>query len=211
MGNGVSGRIGGLRSSVGWGTHWWQSCGNQLEVLPVQSVNLVTARPGKPPTSASPTPTHPFPATPAYNADKRRAVNLLLADGEWRKRSDRWIAEQCRVQATSWPKSGSAEISTVIRRQSTRPRMPRRPHDQHRQHRQARHLPLPATPASEPQTTVAVESLIHSRRFPRLRLAPLPAITRPPMRAGVPCLPPADAPIGLQSPPPTRPEDIRGT
>lgn len=31
------------------------------------------------------------------NADKRRAVELLLNDREWSKRSDRWIAEKCGV------------------------------------------------------------------------------------------------------------------
>jgi N6-adenosine-specific RNA methylase IME4 len=31
------------------------------------------------------------------NADKRRAVGILLADTEWAKRSDRWIAEKCGV------------------------------------------------------------------------------------------------------------------
>jgi hypothetical protein len=34
---------------------------------------------------------------PRTNADKRRAVTMLLADGEWAKRSTNWIAEQCRV------------------------------------------------------------------------------------------------------------------
>jgi hypothetical protein len=31
------------------------------------------------------------------NADKRRAVEVLLADEEWSKRSDRWIADKCGV------------------------------------------------------------------------------------------------------------------
>lgn len=31
------------------------------------------------------------------NADKRRAVSLLLHDDEWSQRSDRWIAEKCGV------------------------------------------------------------------------------------------------------------------
>lgn len=31
------------------------------------------------------------------NADKRRAVTVLLSDDEWRQRSDRWIAEKCGV------------------------------------------------------------------------------------------------------------------
>lgn len=34
------------------------------------------------------------------NADKRRAVELLLRDEEWSKRSDRWIAERCGVHHT---------------------------------------------------------------------------------------------------------------
>lgn len=34
---------------------------------------------------------------PRSNADKRHAVATLLADKQWRKRSDRWIAETCRV------------------------------------------------------------------------------------------------------------------
>lgn len=38
--------------------------------------------------------THGLPRT---NADKRRAVELLLRDEEWSKRSDRWIAEKCGV------------------------------------------------------------------------------------------------------------------
>ena len=31
------------------------------------------------------------------NADKRRAVTMVLSDDEWRAKSDRWIAEQCGV------------------------------------------------------------------------------------------------------------------
>lgn len=31
------------------------------------------------------------------NADKRRAVEIVLADGAWRKKTDRWIAEKCGV------------------------------------------------------------------------------------------------------------------
>jgi len=31
------------------------------------------------------------------NADKRKAVNLLLRDDEWAAKSDRWIAEKCGV------------------------------------------------------------------------------------------------------------------
>ena len=31
------------------------------------------------------------------NADKRKAVTMLLADDEWSKKSDRWIAEQAKV------------------------------------------------------------------------------------------------------------------
>lgn len=34
------------------------------------------------------------------NADKRRAVEALLGDSEWKKRSARWIAEACRVGKT---------------------------------------------------------------------------------------------------------------
>lgn len=34
---------------------------------------------------------------PRTNADKRRAVSMLLADGEWAAKSDRWIAETARV------------------------------------------------------------------------------------------------------------------
>jgi hypothetical protein len=34
------------------------------------------------------------------NADKRRAVEMLLRDAEWQKKSDRWVAEQCRVGKT---------------------------------------------------------------------------------------------------------------
>lgn len=34
---------------------------------------------------------------PRTNADKRRAVMLLLSDEEWQKKSDRWIAEKCLV------------------------------------------------------------------------------------------------------------------
>lgn len=34
---------------------------------------------------------------PRSNADKRRAVSLLLTDEEWRQRSDKWIARQCAV------------------------------------------------------------------------------------------------------------------
>lgn len=31
------------------------------------------------------------------NADKRRAVEILLADEEWSEKSDRWVADKCRV------------------------------------------------------------------------------------------------------------------
>jgi hypothetical protein len=41
--------------------------------------------------------THGLPRT---NADKRRAVTMLLADDEWGEKSDRWIAETCRVSFT---------------------------------------------------------------------------------------------------------------
>ena len=34
------------------------------------------------------------------NEDKRRAVMALLADEQWAKKSDRWIAEQCKVSNT---------------------------------------------------------------------------------------------------------------
>jgi transposase-like protein len=34
---------------------------------------------------------------PRTNADKRRAVELLLRDDEWSQKSDRWIAERCGV------------------------------------------------------------------------------------------------------------------
>lgn len=34
---------------------------------------------------------------PRTNADKRRAVTMLVEHPRWRDRSDRWIAEQCRV------------------------------------------------------------------------------------------------------------------
>ena len=34
---------------------------------------------------------------PRSNADKRRAVERLLRDEEWRSKSDRWIAEKCAV------------------------------------------------------------------------------------------------------------------
>jgi len=55
--------------------------------------------------------THGLRRTPA---DKRIAVRTLLADKEWTKRSDVWIAKQCRVsdrfvasQRQQAPKSGS--------------------------------------------------------------------------------------------------------
>jgi hypothetical protein len=34
------------------------------------------------------------------NADKRRAVEMLLSDDEWRANSDRWIADKCGVSHT---------------------------------------------------------------------------------------------------------------
>lgn len=43
------------------------------------------------------------------NADKRRAVEMLLADNEWGARSDNWIAEKCGV---SHPFVGSVRAST---------------------------------------------------------------------------------------------------
>jgi hypothetical protein len=47
------------------------------------------------------------------NADKRRAVAILLRDDEWRKKSDRWIAGKCGV---SQPFVGSIreQLITVI-------------------------------------------------------------------------------------------------
>lgn len=35
------------------------------------------------------------------NADKRHAVQVLLLDAEWRRRSDRWIGERCGVSPTT--------------------------------------------------------------------------------------------------------------
>jgi hypothetical protein len=55
------------------------------------------------------------------NADKRHAVLMLLADEVWRKRSDRWIAEQCRVsdhlvadvrRSTAHSRSSGGEVET---------------------------------------------------------------------------------------------------
>lgn len=37
---------------------------------------------------------------PRNNADKRKAVGMLLDDAEWRDNSDRWIAETCKVSHT---------------------------------------------------------------------------------------------------------------
>ena len=50
---------------------------------------------------------------PRKNGDKRRAVMVLLADEEWRKRSDRWIAERCAVSA---PFVGTVRADTTVNR-----------------------------------------------------------------------------------------------
>jgi hypothetical protein len=39
------------------------------------------------------------------NADKRHAVELLLADSKWSKKSDRWIADACGVSAPTVAKA----------------------------------------------------------------------------------------------------------
>lgn len=44
------------------------------------------------------------------NADKKRAVEMLLEDEEWREKSDRWIAEKCEV---------SQPFVSSVRKQST--------------------------------------------------------------------------------------------
>lgn len=49
---------------------------------------------------------------PRTNADKRHAVAALLADKEWKRRSDRWIAETCRVSRTL-----VADVRDEMRRQ----------------------------------------------------------------------------------------------
>jgi len=46
------------------------------------------------------------------NADKRRAVELLLRDDEWVKASDRWIAEKCGV-SYEFVRKLRPEVSTV--------------------------------------------------------------------------------------------------
>lgn len=46
------------------------------------------------------------------NEDKRKAVGTLLADGEWSKRSDRWIADQCGV-SHEFVGQQRAQLSTV--------------------------------------------------------------------------------------------------
>ena len=50
------------------------------------------------------------------NADKRRAVEMLLADEEWAGRSDHWIAEQCHVShpfvASLRPSIGNSSTAT---------------------------------------------------------------------------------------------------
>lgn len=46
------------------------------------------------------------------NADKRRAVTLLLKDEEWGAKSDRWIAEKCGVSHTLVQKQ-RGELATV--------------------------------------------------------------------------------------------------
>lgn len=44
------------------------------------------------------------------NADKRRAVELLLQDDEWRQKTDAWIAEQCKVD----PKTVAAHRRRLV-------------------------------------------------------------------------------------------------
>ena len=50
------------------------------------------------------------------NADKRKAVTMLLRDEEWGKRSDRWIAERCGVSA---PTVAATRAATAKLLQST--------------------------------------------------------------------------------------------
>lgn len=50
---------------------------------------------------------------PRTNADKRRAVELLLRDEEWSAKSDRWIAETCGVGKTLVLTMRSELVSTT--------------------------------------------------------------------------------------------------
>lgn len=71
------------------------------------------------------------------NEDKRRAVELLLADPEWAKKSDRWIAERCAV---------SNHFVATIRRWSTG----NIPSSREGKDGKVRNLPTAAVPSAEP-------------------------------------------------------------
>jgi hypothetical protein len=53
---------------------------------------------------------------PRSNADKRKAVRLLLADAEWGKWSDRESARRCQVSVNGLSAGcGKAHLITVMR------------------------------------------------------------------------------------------------
>lgn len=81
---------------------------------------------------------------PRTNADKRRAVSLLLGDEEWSRRADAWIAEKCGV---SQPFVGKVRAETqpitVIGSET-------------REGRDGKTRSLPTRPAAPRQTSLAV-------------------------------------------------------
>jgi hypothetical protein len=73
------------------------------------------AAPGAGPSGAGGGDRDGSPLARRTNADKRRAVLMLLRDDEWGKRADRWVAERCGVGyslvatlRTQLPESGSS-------------------------------------------------------------------------------------------------------
>ena len=91
------------------------------------------------------------------NADKRRAVGILLADKEWSKRSDRWVAEKCAV--------GHAFVSSLRPQVSTVDTSPRAARDgkTYPATQPVRPTP-PAPPRPPPQIAPAVRDVIRPTR-----------------------------------------------
>jgi len=118
---------------------------------------------------------------PRTNADKRRAVALLLGDDEWRAKSDSWIAEKCAVThpfvgklrsetapletVTSARESRDGRTIDVSKIGKTRP-LPTTP---------ARQTSLAVAPATDPEPAEDDEPESERRPAPAVHRDPAPA------------------------------------
>ena len=114
---------------------------------------------------------------PRSNADKRHAVQTLLADSQWRKRSDRWIAEACRVSrplvaevreamAEAERKAAAKrEMAEIIDRQSDVAELP--PQRETRIGKDGKEYAVAAEPEPSLQELLTPKAFDHSRAFQR--------------------------------------------